>query len=120
MNKIKKCCNVIVLEFNEIEINPVRYIGKPTVYKNTRKKCKSVVVKFKSCKLRTAFYKPRPKSYVERKNIPEVKFSISLDLKKRCNHLMKTVRDLTKNNASLSYVCYCRVLNTRGGSLIDF
>ena len=104
MNKMEKWYYDIVLEFNESKIDRPHYIFKPTIDKNTRKKCKSIVVKFKSWKSRTAFYKACPKSYVDRKKKPEVKLSISLDLTKRRYHLMKTARDLTKNNASVSYV----------------
>ena len=106
INKMEKYYVDMGLEFNESETDRAHYIGKPTVDKNTKKKCKSTIVKFKSWKSRTTFYKARPKSYDEKKKNPGVKFSISLDLTKRCYDLLKTVRDLTKNNA-ISHVFFC-------------
>ena len=103
MNKIEKCYGNMGLEFNESKIDRAHYIGKPNVDKNTKTKYKSIIVKFKSWKLRMAFYKARPKSYVERKTKPGVKFSVSLDLKKR-NNLLKIASNLTKNKAAVSYV----------------
>ena len=61
-NKIEKCYGDMGLEFNESEIDRAHYIGKPNIYKNSKTKCKSIIVKFKSWKLRMAFYKARPKS----------------------------------------------------------
>ena len=71
------------LEFNECEIDRVCYIGEPTIDQNTKEECKSMIVEFKSWKLRTVFCKICPKSYFERKKKREVKFSICFGLTKR-------------------------------------
>ena len=84
------------------------YIVKPTFDKNIKKKCKSIIVKFKSWKPRTTLHKTCPKSYGKRKKKPGVKLSISLDLMKCRYDLLKTARHLTKKNVSVSYV-FCDV-----------
>ena len=83
MNKTGKSYGVMALEFNESEIDRANYIGKPPIDKNTKKKCKLIIAKFKSRKSRMAFYKTSPKSYDERKKKPGVKCNISSDLTKR-------------------------------------
>ena len=82
------------VEINENEIDQVHYIGKPVIDKNS-KKCKSIIVKFKSWKSRRVFYKPCPKSYIGRNKKPGAKFSYDL---------LKLARVLIKNNASVLFI----------------
>lgn len=59
-------------ELNESEMDRLYYIDKLNIAKNTKKKRKLIVLKFRSWKSRTPFYKVRPpKSYLERKKKQE-------------------------------------------------
>ena len=44
MNKTEKSYGDMVLEFNESEIDRAHYTGQPPIDKNTKKKCKSIIV----------------------------------------------------------------------------
>ena len=44
MNKTEKSYGDMVLEFNESEIDRVHYTGQLPIDKNTKKKCKSIIV----------------------------------------------------------------------------
>ena len=56
------------IPFNEID--RAHGIGKRFLDKEREKKVSSVIVKFKSWKARAAFYKARPKNYVNGKKKP--------------------------------------------------
>ena len=83
------------------EIDRVHYIGKPTV---SKQKVRSMIVKFKSWKSRTAFYKARPKNFLNGKRTPGAKsFSVLLDLTKRRYALLSKVKGLVKDNPAVAY-----------------
>ena len=60
MKKVEKCKDADV-EFNENEIDRAHYIGKPYVDKVKNKKVRSLIIKFKSWRSRSAFYKSHPR-----------------------------------------------------------
>ena len=69
VEEIKKCYNVMSILFDVNEIDKVHGIRKPFLDKEWKKKVRSIKAKFKSWKVRAAFYKARPKNYVnQRKN----------------------------------------------------
>ena len=89
MEEIEKCYNVMGISFNENEIDRAHGIGKPFLDKERKKKVRSIITKFKSWKVRAAFYKARPKNYVNRRKKPGLtSFSVSLDLTKSRNTLL--------------------------------
>ena len=71
------------ISFNENQIDRAHGIGKPFLDEERKKKVSSIIVKFKSWKARAAFYKARPKNYVNGRKKPGLtSFSVSLDLTK--------------------------------------
>ena len=76
--------------------------------KTKKKKVRSLIIKFKSWKSRTTFYKSRPRNQVYRQKKPGSSFNVSLDLtKRRCNLLMKA-KGLIANNPSVAYA-FCDI-----------
>ena len=95
MKKVEKCCSDMGIEFNQNEIDRVHYIGKRYLDKTKNKKVRSLIIKFKSWKSRTTFYKSRPRNHLDRQKKPGSSFNVSLDLIKRSyNLLMKAPGDL--------------------------
>ena len=105
MEEIEKCYNVMGIPFNENEIDRAHGIRNPFLDKERKKKIRSIVVKFKSWKVRAAFYKARPKNYVnERKKPGLTSFSVSLDLTKRRYSLLAKAKSIIKK--ILGNVCF--------------
>ena len=52
MEKIKECYNALELPFNEEIIDRAHRVDKDYTDKISKKKVKSIIVKFKSCKAR--------------------------------------------------------------------
>ena len=89
LKKVEKCYSDMGIEFNQIEIDRAHYIGKPYMDKK-KNKVRSIIVKFRSWKSRTAFYKARPRNHLDRQKKPGSSFNVSLDLTKcRYNLLIK-------------------------------
>ena len=108
MKKVGKCCSDMGIEFNQNEIDRVHYIGKPYMDKTKNKKVRSLIIKFKSWKSRTTFYKSCPRNHLDRQKKPGYSFNVSLDLtKRRYNSLMKA-RRLIANNPSVAYA-FCDI-----------
>ena len=70
MEEIENCCNVMVIPFNENEIDRAHGIRKPFLYEEGKKKVRPVIVKYKFWKGCAAFYKARPQSYVNGRKKP--------------------------------------------------
>ena len=66
LKKVEKCYSDMGIEFNQNEIDRAHYIGKPYMDKK-KNKVRSIIVKFRSWKSRTAFYKARPRNHLDRK-----------------------------------------------------
>ena len=102
LEEIEKCYNVVGIPFYENEIDRVNGIGKP--FLERKKKVRSIIVKFKPWKARDAFFKARPKHYVNGRKKPGLTlFSVSLDLiKHRCLLLAKT-KSIIKDNPAIMF-----------------
>ena len=95
MEEIEKCYNVMSIPFDENKIHR----GKLFLDKEQKNKIRSIIVKFKYWKARTAFYKTRPKNYVNGRKKPGLtSFSVSLDLIKRCYSLLAEAKSIIKDN----------------------
>ena len=77
-------------------------IGLPYTDKNSGKKMKSIIVKFRSCKARQRFYKGRPRYYADSSKKPG--FTVSVDLTKRRYLLLTKAKGLIKGNSNIKYV----------------
>ena len=72
--------------------------------KERKKKVRSIIVKFKSWKARSEFYKARPKNYVNGKKKPGLtSFSVSLDLTKRRCSLLAKAKSIIKDNPTVMF-----------------
>ena len=89
--------NVMGIPFNEIEIDRAHGIKKPVLDKERKKKLRSIIVKFKTWIARAAFYKARPKKYVNGRKKPGLtSSSVSLDLTKRRYSLLAKAKSIIK------------------------
>ena len=70
------------LSFNEEVIDRAHRVGREYMNKISKKKVKSIIVKFKSWKARQKLYNARPRVQKDGKKKPRQNFSISVDLKK--------------------------------------
>ena len=102
MKKVGECCKDMDVEFNENEIGRAHYIGKPYVDKVKNKTVRSLIIKFKSWRSRSAFYKSRPRNHLERQKKPGSSFYVSLDLTKRCYDLLMKAKGLIINNPAVA------------------
>ena len=104
MEEIEKYYNVMGIPCDENEIDRAHGIGKPFLDKERKKKVRSIIVKFKSWKARTAFYKARPKNYVNGgKKLGLTSFSVSLDLTKRCYSLLAKAKSIIKDSHAVMF-----------------
>ena len=60
-------------------------------------------VKFRSWKLRTAFYKARQRNHSDQQKKPDSSFNVSLDLTKHRYNLLIKAKGLIANNPSVTY-----------------
>ena len=102
MKKVGKCCSDMGIKFNQNEIDRVHYIGQPYMDKMKNEKVRSLIIKFKSWKSRTTFYKSRPRNHLDRQKKPGSSFNVSLDLTKRRYNLLMKARGLIANNLSVA------------------
>ena len=65
MNVLEYCYSSVNLQFDANDIDRAHRIGLPYTDKNSGKKVKSIIVKFRSWKARQRFYKGRPRYYAE-------------------------------------------------------
>ena len=77
-------------------------IGLPYTDKNSGKKVKSVIVKFRSWKARQRFYKGRSRYYADSSKKPG--FTVSVALTKRRCLLLTKAKGLIKGNSNIKYV----------------
>ena len=91
---------------------------------NKKNKVRSIVVKFRSWKSRTAFYKSRPRHHLDRQKRPGSSFNVSLDLTKRRYNLLIKAKGLIPNNPSVAYafsdINYSFVLKFNGNRYYYF
>ena len=101
LKKVEKCYSDMGIEFNQNEIDHAHYIGKPYMDKKENK-ARSIIVKFRSWKSRTAFYKAQPRNHLDQQKKPGSSFNVSLDLTKRCSNLLIKAKGLMTNNPSVA------------------
>ena len=91
------------------EIDRVHYIGKLVFDTDSKRKVRSIIARFKSWESRTAFYKARPRYFMNDRKKPCAKsFSVSLDLTKRRYALLSKAKGLVKGNPSVAYA-FCDI-----------
>ena len=92
------------MPFAQEDINRAHRIGMEYTEKNSGKKVKSIIVKFKSRRARKQFYNARPKKFKDGKKKPGSKsFSVSVDLTKRCYLLFRESKELIKKNYDIDF-----------------
>ena len=103
MNVLEDCYSSVNLQFDANDIDRAHRIGLPYTDKNSGKKVKSIIVKFRSWKARQRFYKGRPRYYADSSKKPG--FTVSIDLTKRRYLLLtKANKGLIKGNPNIKYV----------------
>ena len=104
MEEIEKCYNVMGILFNENKINRAHCIGKPFLDKEPKKKIRSIINRFTTWKVRAAFYKTRPKKYVNGRKKPDLtSFSVLLDLRKCHYSLLAKAKGIIKDNRAVMF-----------------
>ena len=81
MNVLEDCYSSLNLQFDANDIDRAHHIGLPYTDKNSGKKVKSIIVRFRSWKACQRFYKGRPRYYADSSKKPG--FTVSVDLTKR-------------------------------------
>ena len=80
MNVLEDCYSNVNFQFDANDIDRAHCVGLPYSDKNSGKKVKSIIVKFRSWKARQRFYKGRPRYYADSSKKPG--FTVSNDLTK--------------------------------------
>ena len=102
MNVLEDCYSSVNLQFDANDIDRAHRIGLPYTDKNSGKKVKSIIVKFRSWKARQRFYKGRPRYCADSSKKPG--FTVSVDLTKRRYLLLTKAKGLIKGNSNIMYV----------------
>ena len=102
MNVLEDCYSSVNLQFDANDIDRAHRTGLPYTDKNSGKKVKSIIVKFRSWKARQRFYKGRPRHYADSSKKPG--FTVSVDLTKRRYLLLTKAKGLIKGNSNIKYV----------------
>ena len=90
--------------FAQEDINRAHRIGMEYTEKNSGKKIKPIIVKFKSWSAQEQFYDARPKNFKDGKRKPCYKsFSVWVDLTKRRYMLLREARELIKNDDYIDF-----------------
>ena len=97
IEKIMECYNVLELPFNDAVINHAHRVGKEYMDKISKKKVKSIIVKFKSWKARQKLYNARPRVQKVGKKKSRQTFSISVYLTIRHYQLLSKARGIQKD-----------------------
>ena len=90
------------LQFDANDTDRAHRIGLPYTDKNSGKKVKSIIVKFRPWKARLRFCKGRPRHYADSSKKPG--FNVSVDLTKRRYSLLTKSKGLIKGNSNIKYV----------------
>ena len=96
IEKIRECYNVLELPFNEELIDCAHRVGKEYMDKISKKKIKSIIVKFKSWKARQQLYNAQPRVQKDDEKTHQ-NFSISVDLTRRHYQLLSEARGIVIN-----------------------
>ena len=103
IEKIRECYNALELPFNEEVIDRAHRVGKEYTDKISKKKVKSIIVKFKSWKARQKLYNARPRVQKDDKKKPRQNFSISIDLTRRRYQLLSEARGIVKDINGINF-----------------
>ena len=102
--KVKESYESVQVPFAQEDVDRAYRIGMEYPEKNSGKKVKSIIVKFKSWSARKQFHNARPKNFKDGKKKPGYKsFSVSVDLTKRRYLLLREARELIKNNYDIDF-----------------
>ena len=101
IGKVKRYYNALDLPFCEVEIDRVHRITKKCKDKNSGKKVKSIIIKFKSWKSWQQFCNARPRIA---KKKPGQNSTVLVDLTRRHYLLLKKARGAIKNNEAINFV----------------
>ena len=96
IEKTRECYNALEVPFNEEVIACAHRVGKEYTDKISKKKVKSIIVKFKSWKAHQQQYNARPRIQKDGKKKPCQNFSISVDLTRRRYQLLSEARGIVK------------------------
>ena len=97
--KVKECYESVQVSFAQEDIDRAHRMGMEYMEKNSEKEVKSIIVKLKSWRAGKQFYDARPKNFRDDKKKPGYKsYSVSDDLTKRPDLLLREARELIKNN----------------------
>ena len=102
--KVKECYELVQVPFSQEDIDRAYRIGMEYTEKDSGKKVKSAIVKFKSWRARKQFYDARPKNFKDaKKKTGYNSFSVSVDLTIRRYLLLCEARELMKNNDDIDF-----------------
>ena len=104
-------------------IDRVHRVGKEYTDKISKKKVKSIIVKFKSWKARQKFYNARPRIQKDGKKKPRQNFNISVDLTRWRYQLLSEARGIVKdiNGIDFAFVNFNCSLGVRyDNGLFDY
>ena len=102
INVLEDCYSSVNLQFDANDIDHAHCIGLSYTDKNSDKKVKSIIAKFRSWEARQRFYKGRPRYYADSSKKPG--FTVSVDLTKRRYLLLTKAKGLIKGNSNIKYV----------------
>ena len=102
MNVLEDCYSSVNLQFDANNIDRAHRIGLPYTDKNSGKKVKSIIVKFRSWKVHQRVYKGQPRYYADSSKKPG--FTVSVDLIKRRYILLTKAKGLIKGNSNIKSV----------------
>ena len=91
------------LPFNEEVIDRAHRVGREYMNKISKKKVKSIIVKFKSWKARQQLYNARPRVKKDDKKKPRQNFSISVDLTRRRYQLFSEAKGIVKDINAMNF-----------------
>ena len=103
IEKIRECYNAQELPLSEEVIDHAHRVPKEYTDKISKKKVKSIIVKFKSWKARQKLYNARPRVQKDGKKKPRQNFSISVDLTRRRYQLLSEARGIVKDINGINF-----------------
>ena len=98
------CFKDVGIDLGKSAIDRTHRVGNVYEDRDSKKKVRSIIVKFRSWDERSKFYRARPTAFSGGKKKPGVlPFHVSLDLTHRRYNLLKHARELIENNPRFLY-----------------
>ena len=91
------------LLMKELLIVRIELVGKEYTYKISKKKVRSIIVKFKSWKAHQKLYNARPRIQKGDKKKRSLNFNISVDLARRRYQLLSEARGIVKDINGINF-----------------